>query len=982
MYRKIFTLLIAFAFLLGGMASAQKSSTAETGLANGKHKVIGKTTNRVVSAPASKAVILSEAFEGGVMPAGWSEQLGAATSGWTFSSDASSDYFDIPAHTTYAAINDDACNCDMSDVWLITPVIDLTGTTAPRLSFESYLNYGDDVFTLKSSIDGGVTWADVTTFTTKSAWTNEQVDLSAYAGQANFKLAFHYNDGGAWSYGWAIDDVSVFEPEANDLAVTAIAPDGFVLSGSTVTPQVTISNPGTNAQTTWNVTLTDGVGYTSMRENVAIAAGAALVVDMDTWTPVDGTYNLTATVTLTSDANAANDVMTSSVEVREYQLGDVVMMFTTQAGAATGVETDGQFIYVQHWNNDVFDRYTMGGVFVETFTITGASSIRDLAFDGTYFYGAANNTSLRQLDFTQGAEALVSTITAPVNCRAIAYDMDDNTFWANSGSSDLTEFSVAGVATGRSFTPSVSIYGAAYDNYSDPANPTIWGSDWSGSFAKLIEWGLDGTATGREIDLTSQISGAGAAGLAIYVENNVAYLLADFQTDPNTVVKIFLVELPSTSTETDITAFSFTEQTGDATINATAHTVSIEVVHGTNVTALVPTITLSDGATVNPASGAAQDFTSPVVYTVTAEDGTTTQDWTVTVTIALANTETDITAFSFTEQTGDATINATAHTVSIEVVYGTSVTALVPTITLSDGATVNPASGLQQNFTTSVTYTVTAEDGTTTQDWTVNVTVAAASTETDITAFSFTEQTGVATINATAHTVSIEVAYGTSVTALVPTITLSAGATVSPASGVAQNFTAPVVYTVTAEDGTTTQAWTVTVTVAASTETDITAFSFTEQTGAATIDATAHTVSIEVVYGTNVTALVPTITLSAGATVSPASGAAHDFTAPVTYTVTAEDGTTTQAWTVTVTIATSVNDIASKGISVYPNPSNGVFTVNANEVYNLQVLDLTGKVISTQVLNENGSVSINNAGVYFLKFSNANNSFVQRVIVK
>jgi hypothetical protein len=59
-----------------------------------------------------------------------------------------------------------------------------------------------------------------------------------------------------------------------------------------------------------------------------------------------------------------------------------------------------------------------------------------------------------------------------------------------------------------------------------------------------------------------------------------------------------------------------------------------------------------------------------------------------------------------------------------------------------------------------------------------------------------------------------------------------------------------------------------------------------------------------------------------------------------------------------------------------------VFTVNANEVYNLQVLDLTGKVISTQVLNENGSVSINNAGVYFLKFSNANNSFVQRVIVK
>ena len=43
---------------------------------------------------------------------------------------------------------------------------------------------------------------------------------------------------------------------------------------------------------------------------------------------------------------------------------------------------------------------------------------------------------------------------------------------------------------------------------------------------------------------------------------------------------------------------------------------------------------------------------------------------------------------------------------------GTNVTALVPIITVSDKAMVNPASGVPQNFTTSKTYTVTAEDGT------------------------------------------------------------------------------------------------------------------------------------------------------------------------------------------------------------------------------------------------------------------------------
>ena len=51
------------------------------------------------------------------------------------------------------------------------------------------------------------------------------------------------------------------------------------------------------------------------------------------------------------------------------------------------------------------------------------------------------------------------------------------------------------------------------------------------------------------------------------------------------------------------------------------------------VTALVPTITLSDGrGTVSPASGAAQDFSKAVTYTVTAEDGST-QAYNVAITV-------------------------------------------------------------------------------------------------------------------------------------------------------------------------------------------------------------------------------------------------------------------------------------------------------------------------------------------------------------
>jgi hypothetical protein len=87
------------------------------------------------------------------------------------------------------------------------------------------------------------------------------------------------------------------------------------------------------------------------------------------------------------------------------------------------------------------------------------------------------------------------------------------------------------------------------------------------------------------------------------------------------------------SDETDILTFVFSEQTAAATINSTTHTVSIEVEVGTDISELTPTITVSSGATIVPASGVEEDFSSPVTYTVTAEDEETDQEWTVTVTI-------------------------------------------------------------------------------------------------------------------------------------------------------------------------------------------------------------------------------------------------------------------------------------------------------------------------------------------------------------
>ena len=86
------------------------------------------------------------------------------------------------------------------------------------------------------------------------------------------------------------------------------------------------------------------------------------------------------------------------------------------------------------------------------------------------------------------------------------------------------------------------------------------------------------------------------------------------------------------SNEKQITAFSFTMPQAVGVINESTQTITVDVPEGTDVTALTPSITVSEKATVSPASGVKQDFTKPVTYTVTAEDGSI-QKYTVIVTI-------------------------------------------------------------------------------------------------------------------------------------------------------------------------------------------------------------------------------------------------------------------------------------------------------------------------------------------------------------
>ena len=425
---------------------------------------------------------------------------------------------------------------------------------------------------------------------------------------------------------------------------------------------------------------------------------------------------------------------------------------------------------------------------------------------------------------------------------------------------------------------------------------------------------------------------------------------------------------------TDIIYFSIPGQIGVSQINNVAGTITAVVGEGTDLITIAPdTILLSRGAVIDPPAGDTIDFSNPVIYTVTAQDETTTREWIVTVEYPPSNA-TDIISFVLEEQTGPAAIDTSTHQVLIEVAYGTDVTSLVPHIEVSEGATVVPDSGIAADFSSPLIFTVTAEDLATVQEWTITVNVAAPSNKTDILSFVIPGQVGDAVIDTVGHTIAIQVPYATDLKTLTPSIEVSAGASIYPAAGTAIDFSEAVIFIVTAEDGTTVQQWVVTVNQLPNNATDIVSFILAEQTGPAVIDTDQHHIEIEVTKETAVTSLAPTIEVSPGATIDPASGIAVNFSSEVTYTVTAEDGTTVQDWSVLVTVDPAVSARAvSPGdrASVYPNPANTFLTIETEftDHYSIEIISLNGKQIFSNKMEGTShqlDLSSFQKGVYFI----------------
>lgn len=165
----------------------------------------------------AQVILLQEGFEGGVMPpTGWTRINGPSSPG----SEAAHWRIDNSGYV-YSGTYGAACPWGYNlNEWLISPALDLSAISNPAVSFQwasSYYwhvspNDNGDLF-VKVSVDGGTTWNPVWTFGNIGVWQNwvwyfTTIDLSAYQGQPNVKIAFNVvaND----NADIALDDIMVY----------------------------------------------------------------------------------------------------------------------------------------------------------------------------------------------------------------------------------------------------------------------------------------------------------------------------------------------------------------------------------------------------------------------------------------------------------------------------------------------------------------------------------------------------------------------------------------------------------------------------------------------------------------------------------------------------------------------------------------------------------------------------------------------------
>ncbi|HYN94008.1 MAG TPA: carboxypeptidase regulatory-like domain-containing protein [Pilimelia sp.] len=193
-------------------------------------------------APAFRAPVLTESFDGGTAPAGWSVVNRTPSGGWQF--DDPGGRGNLTGGTGGFAIidSDDLGSGNTQDSDLVTPPLDLSASADPYVRFNSdWRAVGTtNIADVDVSRDGGTTWANVWSHNaSRRGPVVEEVRLTGLAGATDARVRFRFR--GTWAWWWQVDNVRVgdraCDPVAGGLVVgtTTDRTTGTPRNGVTVT---------------------------------------------------------------------------------------------------------------------------------------------------------------------------------------------------------------------------------------------------------------------------------------------------------------------------------------------------------------------------------------------------------------------------------------------------------------------------------------------------------------------------------------------------------------------------------------------------------------------------------------------------------------------------------------------------------------------------------------------------------------------------
>ena len=470
------------------------------------------------------------------------------------------------------------------------------------------------------------------------------------------------------------------------------------------------------------------------------------------------------------------------------------------------------------------------------------------------------------------------------------------------------------------------------------------------------------------------ISGTSVDNLIVNENDTISVRIAETAKLPASEVQELTVEsdvINPKSADANLSELTFTDVTLSPTFSKDTLTYTAAVANSVTNTTITATKGNKDSVILvtDLGSKSLSVGINTFIVHVTAEDGVTKKEYTVTVTRATSS-DASLSALTLSGVTlspvfASGTLSYTANVAN-------NVTSTTIGASTNSGAAIVPVAdlGLKLLSVGANTFTVhvTAEDGITKKDYTVTVTRAKSSDATlralTLSGVRLSPAFASGTLTYTANVANDVTSTTVGATKNDGTATVSAGDLGSKSLSVGKNI---ITVNVTAEDGSTKKKYTVEVTRAASSDATLSDLSLSGVTLSPTFDEDTLTYVSSVTNDVKST-IVAAATNDETATIS----ADHLGSKPlsvgkniITVTVTAEDGSTKKEYTVEVTRAASsdatLSDLSLSGVTLSPTFTSGTlaYTANvANDVKSTTVSAATNVGTATISADDLGSKSL------------------------